>query len=68
MKLTTRCGEDALAGLNEALLAKAASAKLLRTNKVRADTTVVEGRLAWISRETPANLSVDKRKCLSCKA
>ena len=41
MKITTRCGDDAVAGLNEALLAKAAAAKLLRTDKVRADTTVV---------------------------
>ncbi|CFV15085.1 transposase [Mycobacterium tuberculosis] len=47
MKLTTRCGEDAVAGLNEALLAKAASEKLLRTNKVRADTTVVEGDVGY---------------------
>ncbi len=47
MKLTTRCGEDAVAGLNEALLAKAASQKLLRTNKVRADTTVVEGDVGY---------------------
>src|ERR1700709_1505605 len=39
-KITTRWGEDAVAGLNEALLAKAAAAKLLRTDKVRADTTV----------------------------
>jgi transposase, IS5 family len=31
MKLTTRCGEGAVAGLNEALWAKAAGAKLLRT-------------------------------------
>ena len=31
MKLTTRCGEAAVAGLNEALLAKAAEGKLLRT-------------------------------------
>jgi IS5 family transposase len=35
MKLTTRCGEGAVAGLNEALLAKAAGAKLLRTARVR---------------------------------
>ncbi|CLQ42674.1 transposase [Mycobacterium tuberculosis] len=47
MKLTTRCGEDAVAGLNEALLATAASEKLLRTNKVRADTTVVEGDVGY---------------------
>ena len=46
-KITTRCGDDAIAGLNEALLAKAAAAKLLRTNKVRADTTVVEADVAY---------------------
>jgi IS5 family transposase len=33
--------------LNEALLAKAAAAKLLRTDKVRADTTVVEADVAY---------------------
>jgi hypothetical protein len=33
MKITSRCGDDAVAGLNEALLVKAAAAKLLRTNK-----------------------------------
>lgn len=47
MKITTRCGDDAVAGLNEALLAKAAAAKLLRTNKVRADTTVVEADVSY---------------------
>jgi transposase, IS5 family len=41
MKLTSRCGDAAVAGLNEALLGKAAGHKLLRTDKVRADTTVV---------------------------
>jgi transposase, IS5 family len=39
MKLTSRCGEAAVAGLNEALLTKAVAAKLVRTDKVRADTT-----------------------------
>ncbi len=43
MKLTTRCGSAAVEGLNEALLAKAADAKLLRTTRLRADTTVVPG-------------------------
>ena len=43
MKLTTRCGSAAVDGLNEALLAKAAGQKLLRTARVRADTTVVPG-------------------------
>jgi transposase, IS5 family len=47
MKITTRCGDDAVAGLNEALLAKAAAAKLLRTDKVRADTTVVEAAVSY---------------------
>ena len=41
MKLTTRCGSAAVDGLNEALLAKAAEAKLLRCTRVRVDTTVV---------------------------
>jgi IS5 family transposase len=47
MKLTTRCGTAAVAGCNEALLAKAADAKLLRTNRVRADTTVVPADVAY---------------------
>ena len=47
IKLTSRCGEDAVAGLNEALWAKAAGAKLLRTARVRADTTVVPANVAY---------------------
>jgi len=47
MKLTTKCGAAAVEGLNEALLAKAAEAKLLRTNKVRVDTTVVPSNVAY---------------------
>ena len=47
MKLTTRCGSAAVDGLNEALLAKAAEAKLLRTTRVRADTTVVPANVAF---------------------
>jgi IS5 family transposase len=47
MKLTTRCGEQAVAGLNEALWAKAAGAKLLRTARVRADTTVISANVAY---------------------
>ena len=46
MKLTTRCGTEAVAGLNEALWAKAAGAKLLRTARVRADTTVIAANVA----------------------
>ena len=55
MKLTTRCGSTAVDGLNEALLAKAVEAKVLRTSKIRVDTTVVpamidttEGARIWI--------------------
>jgi IS5 family transposase len=47
MKLTTRCGDGAVAGLNEALLAKAAGNKLLRTARVRADTTVIAANVAY---------------------
>jgi IS5 family transposase len=47
MKLTTRCGEAAVAGLNEALLARAAERKLLRTAGVRADTTVIPANVAY---------------------
>jgi transposase, IS5 family len=47
MKLTTRCGEAAVAGLNEALLARAAGHKLLRTARVRADTTVIGANVAY---------------------
>jgi IS5 family transposase len=47
MKLTTRCGVVAVDGCNEALLAKAAKAKLLRTTRLRADTTVVPADVAY---------------------
>jgi transposase, IS5 family len=47
MKLTTRCGEAAVAGLNEALWAKAAGNKLLRVSRVRADTTVICANVAY---------------------
>jgi transposase, IS5 family len=47
MKLTTRCGEGAVAGLNEALWGKAAGDKLLRTAQVRADTTVICANVAY---------------------
>jgi len=47
MKITTRCGEAAVNGLNDALLARAAEAKVFKTNRVRADTTVVEANVAY---------------------
>src|SRR3954453_23642695 len=47
MKLTTRCGPAAVDGCNEALLAKAAEAKLLRPPRLRADPTVVPADVAY---------------------
>ena len=47
MKLTTRCGSAVVDGLNEALLAKAVEAKVLRTTKIRVDTTVVSANVAY---------------------
>ncbi|ABG99633.1 transposase (plasmid) [Rhodococcus jostii RHA1] len=47
MKLTTRCGAAAVDGLNEALLAKATEAKVLRTTTLRADTTVVPSNVSY---------------------
>jgi hypothetical protein len=41
------CGSSAVEGLNEALLARALSAKVLKTNRVRADTTVVPADIAY---------------------
>jgi IS5 family transposase len=46
-KITTRCGEGAVLGLNEALLARADAAKLVKTGKVRADTTVVSANVEY---------------------
>jgi IS5 family transposase len=47
MKLTTRCGSAAVDGLNEALLARAAGQKLLRTARLRAGTTVLPANVAY---------------------
>jgi IS5 family transposase len=47
MKITTRCGEATVVALNEALLAKAVAAKVVRTGKVRADTTVVSANVEY---------------------
>jgi transposase, IS5 family len=47
MKLTTRCGAAAVEGLNETLLAKATEAKLLRMNRLRADTTVLPANVCY---------------------
>jgi transposase, IS5 family len=47
VKLTRRLGEQTVAGLNEALLATAAEHKVLRTHRVRADTTVVAATVCY---------------------
>jgi len=47
MKITTRCGQHAVDELNDALIAKAVEAKVLKLNRVRADTTVVEANVAY---------------------
>ena len=47
MKLTIRCGSAAVDGLNEALLARAAGEKLLRTARLRADTTVLPANVSY---------------------
>ena len=49
MKITTRCGSRTIEELNEALLTKALAAKVLKMNRVRADTTVVEANVAYPS-------------------
>ena len=49
MKITTRCGAAVIDELNEALLAKATEARVLKTNRVRADTTVVQANVAYPS-------------------
>jgi IS5 family transposase len=47
MKITTRCGEQAVEQLNDVLLAKAGEQKLVKTGKVRADTTVVSANVEY---------------------
>jgi IS5 family transposase len=47
VKLTRRLGEQTVAALNQALLATAAEHKVLRTHRVRADTTVIAANVAY---------------------
>jgi transposase, IS5 family len=46
-KTARRCGPEAVEGLNQALLKKAANNKVLKTNRLRADTTVVPGDVGY---------------------
>src|SRR5918994_3160300 len=47
VKLTRRVGPAVVDQLNQALLAKAAEQKVLRTHKIRVDTTVVEANVCY---------------------
>jgi IS5 family transposase len=47
IRLTTRCGGAAADGLNEALLGRAAEARLPRTTRLRVDTTVVPTNVSY---------------------
>lgn len=47
MKITSRCGERAIAQLNGALLEKAHAAHLVKLDKLRADTTVVPANVSY---------------------
>ena len=47
MKLTTRCGQQTITALNDELLAKAVEARVVKTGKVRADTTVVSANVDY---------------------
>jgi len=46
-KIAKRCGPEATDALNVALLTKAADAKVLKTDRVRADTTVVAADVGY---------------------
>lgn len=46
-KITSRCGEAAIRELNNALLKKANAQKLIKLDKVRADTTVVPANVRY---------------------
>jgi IS5 family transposase len=46
-KTAKRCGVTAIEALNRALLEKAANNRVLRTNRLRADTTVVPGDVGY---------------------
>lgn len=46
-KITARCGSATVHELNQALLLKAAGAKVIKTDRVRADTTVVPANVTY---------------------
>jgi transposase, IS5 family len=46
-KIASRCGEQTIAELNEALLAKAHENRVIKLDKLRADTTIVPANVAY---------------------
>ena len=46
-KIAKRCGPEAIEGVNRALLERALADKVLRTDRIRADTTVVPGDVGY---------------------
>jgi IS5 family transposase len=46
-KIAKRCGPQAIEGLNDALLEKAADHRVLKTDRLRADTTVVPANVGY---------------------
>ena len=46
-KIASRCGEQVIEQLNEALLAKAHENKVIKLDKLRADTTIVPANVAY---------------------
>jgi transposase, IS5 family len=66
MKITTRCGVAAIDGLNEALLSKAVEAKVLKTNRVRADTTVISADVAYPSDSSLLHRGLERGAMRGC--
>lgn len=67
MKITTRCGPATVDALNETLLAKAAEAKVVRLDRLRADTTVVEANVAYPTDSGLLARGVARLAALTCK-
>jgi hypothetical protein len=62
-KITARCGPATTAALNTALLAKADAPKVIRTDRVRADTTVVAVNVAYATDSGLLSRAIPLFKC-----
>ncbi|MEV0811116.1 ISNCY family transposase [Micromonospora sp. NPDC050200] len=67
MKIATRCGEQAIAELNEQLLATAVEARVVKTGKVRADTTVVSANVDYPTDTGLLARAVGRMSRLACR-